>query len=77
MGVPVIGCRCPTCTSTDPRNMRTRASIYVESDDGVRLLIDSGPELRLHGGSVAFRCFPLERHPSSSFMRFRVSVGLI
>jgi phosphoribosyl 1,2-cyclic phosphate phosphodiesterase len=46
-GVPVIGCHCPTCTSTDPRNMRTRASVYIESDDGVRLLIDSGPELRL------------------------------
>jgi phosphoribosyl 1,2-cyclic phosphate phosphodiesterase len=27
--------------------MRTRASVFVESDDGVRLLIDSGPELRL------------------------------
>jgi phosphoribosyl 1,2-cyclic phosphate phosphodiesterase len=27
--------------------MRTRASVYVESDEGVRLLIDSGPELRL------------------------------
>jgi phosphoribosyl 1,2-cyclic phosphate phosphodiesterase len=46
-GVPVIGCRCPTCTSTDPRNKRTRASVYVESDEGTRLLIDSGPELRM------------------------------
>jgi len=46
-GVPVIGCRCPTCISTDPRNKRTRASLYVETDEGVRLLIDSGPELRL------------------------------
>jgi phosphoribosyl 1,2-cyclic phosphate phosphodiesterase len=46
-GVPVIGCRCPTCTSTDPRNRRTRASVYVESDEGARILIDSGPELRL------------------------------
>jgi phosphoribosyl 1,2-cyclic phosphate phosphodiesterase len=46
-GVPVIGCRCPTCTSTDPRNRRTRASVYVESDEGARLLIDSGPEVRL------------------------------
>ena len=46
-GVPVIGCPCPTCTSTDPRNRRTRASVYVETDDGVRLLIDSGPEMRL------------------------------
>ncbi|MGI9147144.1 MAG: MBL fold metallo-hydrolase [Chloroflexota bacterium] len=27
--------------------MRTRASAYVESDEGIRLLIDSGPELRL------------------------------
>jgi phosphoribosyl 1,2-cyclic phosphate phosphodiesterase len=46
-GVPVIGCRCPTCTSSDPRNKRTRASAFVESDAGARLLIDSGPELRL------------------------------
>jgi phosphoribosyl 1,2-cyclic phosphate phosphodiesterase len=46
-GVPVIGCRCATCTSTDPRNKRTRASVFVESDDGVRLLIDSGPEVRM------------------------------
>jgi phosphoribosyl 1,2-cyclic phosphate phosphodiesterase len=46
-GVPVIGCRCATCLSTDPRNKRTRASLYVETDEGVRLLIDSGPELRL------------------------------
>jgi phosphoribosyl 1,2-cyclic phosphate phosphodiesterase len=46
-GVPVIGCRCQTCLSTDLRNKRTRACVYVESDEGVRLLIDSGPELRL------------------------------
>ncbi|MCA1646379.1 MAG: MBL fold metallo-hydrolase [Chloroflexi bacterium] len=46
-GVPVIGCRCATCTSPDPRNKRTRASVYVETDEGVRLLIDSGPEIRL------------------------------
>jgi phosphoribosyl 1,2-cyclic phosphate phosphodiesterase len=46
-GVPVIGCRCATCTSTDQRNKRTRASAYVETDEGVHLLIDSGPELRL------------------------------
>jgi phosphoribosyl 1,2-cyclic phosphate phosphodiesterase len=46
-GVPVIGCPCHTCTSDDPRNRRTRASIYVESDEGVKLLIDSGPELRI------------------------------
>jgi len=46
-GVPVIGCPCATCTSTDPRNKRTRASVYVETDAGVKILIDSGPELRV------------------------------
>lgn len=46
-GVPVIGCRCATCTSADPRNKRTRSSVYVETDEGVHLLIDSGPEMRI------------------------------
>jgi phosphoribosyl 1,2-cyclic phosphate phosphodiesterase len=46
-GVPVIGCRCATCTSSNLKNKRTRASVYVESDEGARLLIDSGPEVRL------------------------------
>jgi len=47
-GVPQIGCRCATCTSPDPRNKRTRACVYVESDAGTRLLIDTGPDLRTH-----------------------------
>ena len=46
-GVPVIGCHCATCTSPDPRNKRTRSSVYVETDEGVHLLIDTGPEVRL------------------------------
>ena len=46
-GVPVLGCRCATCTSSDRRNFRTRASVYVETDEGVRLIIDTGPEIRL------------------------------
>ncbi len=46
-GVPVVGCRCATCLSPNPRNKRTRASVYVETDDGAHLLIDSGPEIRL------------------------------
>jgi phosphoribosyl 1,2-cyclic phosphate phosphodiesterase len=45
-GVPVLGCRCATCTSPDPRNKRTRACIYIESDTGARLLVDSGPDVR-------------------------------
>ena len=45
-GVPQIGCRCPTCTSTDPRDRRTRTSALIETA-GKRLLIDTPPELRL------------------------------
>ena len=32
-GIPVIGCSCPVCTSDDARNNRTRASVYVRTDD--------------------------------------------
>ena len=45
-GVPMIGCRCPVCTSDDPRNRRMRTSAAVRLGEAT-LLIDSGPELRL------------------------------
>ena len=45
-GVPQIGCRCPTCTSADPRDRRTRTAALIETH-GKRLLIDTPPELRL------------------------------
>ena len=45
-GVPQIGCRCPTCTSPDPRDRRTRTAAIIETH-GKRLLIDTPPELRL------------------------------
>jgi phosphoribosyl 1,2-cyclic phosphate phosphodiesterase len=45
-GVPQVGCRCATCTSSDPQNKRTRSSVLVEADNGLRLLLDSGPDLR-------------------------------
>ena len=44
-GVPEIGCTCPTCTSTDPRDKRLRCSGLVEAN-GVRILIDCGPDFR-------------------------------
>ena len=46
MGVPMIGCRCPVCTSTNPRNSRTRTGVYISAPEGP-LLIDTSPELRL------------------------------
>lgn len=44
-GVPMIGCRCAVCTSPNPKNRRTRASILVEKGDTV-LLVDVSPDLR-------------------------------
>lgn len=45
-GVPMIGCHCEVCTSKDPRDHRDRPSALV-SYDGVNILIDTTPEMRL------------------------------
>jgi len=45
LGVPMIGCDCRICRSPDPRDKRTRASIYVESAD-YAWVIDTGPDFR-------------------------------
>lgn len=46
VGVPMIGCGCSVCTSPDPKNSRTRASVLLRVPGG-DLLIDTGPELRI------------------------------
>lgn len=45
-GVPMIGCRCAVCTSDDPRDRRSRPSVFVQQG-GTRFLVDTAPELRL------------------------------
>jgi phosphoribosyl 1,2-cyclic phosphate phosphodiesterase len=45
-GIPVLGCGCPVCRSKDPKDQRTRASLYIEGDGGERVVIDTGPEFR-------------------------------
>jgi len=45
IGVPVIGCDCATCTSTDPRNYRTRCGLVLGLPEG-NLLVDTPPDLR-------------------------------
>jgi phosphoribosyl 1,2-cyclic phosphate phosphodiesterase len=45
-GIPVIGCHCPTCTSDDPRDRRTRHGALISLGEK-RLLVDAPPELRL------------------------------
>lgn len=44
-GVPVIGCECDVCKSSDSRDMRLRTSAMVECE-GVRFVIDAGPDFR-------------------------------
>ena len=45
-GVPVIGCHCETCGSSDPRDKRWRTSVYLRFDDGRAVLVDATPDLR-------------------------------
>lgn len=45
-GTPQIGCTCATCTSSDPKNKRTRSSSIVILESGEHILIDTGPDLR-------------------------------
>lgn len=56
-GVPVIGCDCKVCKSSDPRDKRFRCSAYVtvggstnaendKNDDEKHILIDIGPDFR-------------------------------
>ena len=45
-GVPTLGCDCAVCTSTDPRNHRTRPSVLVRLPAG-DVLIDTTPEMRM------------------------------
>lgn len=45
-GIPMIGCKCRVCRSTDPRDKRMRASVII-SYGKTKVLIDVTPELRL------------------------------
>ncbi len=46
MGIPIVGCHCPVCTSTDPHNHRMRTAALIRRA-GQSLLIDAGPDLRM------------------------------
>lgn len=44
-GVPVIGCDCSVCSSSDARDNRTRSSIYVETPE-LAFVVDTGTDFR-------------------------------
>jgi len=44
-GIPVIGCKCPVCSSMDQKDKRLRSSALIEHG-GLNILIDAGPDFR-------------------------------
>jgi phosphoribosyl 1,2-cyclic phosphate phosphodiesterase len=44
-GVPVIACECAVCRSKDPRDRRTRTSIYVQTPE-CAWIVDTGADFR-------------------------------
>jgi phosphoribosyl 1,2-cyclic phosphate phosphodiesterase len=52
-GIPIIGCKCRTCTSLNPKDKRLRVSAYIEIKEGelnaeknLKLLIDTSSDFR-------------------------------
>lgn len=53
-GIPVIGCSCKVCQSTDKKDKRYRCSAYIENENdfgsefsSTNIVIDTGPEFRI------------------------------
>lgn len=46
IGVPVIACDCPVCTSSDKKDKRFRASVHIQKGD-TSIVIDCGPDFRI------------------------------
>ena len=44
-GVPMVGCSCPVCSSADPRDRRSRASLLIRHA-GKQILVDTSTDLR-------------------------------
>ncbi len=45
VGVPMIRCACAVCRSSDPRDQRSRASIYLQTAEG-SYVVDTGTDFR-------------------------------
>lgn len=44
-GIPIIGCKCKTCLSSNPKDKRLRTSVYI-AHKGKQFVIDTGPDFR-------------------------------
>jgi phosphoribosyl 1,2-cyclic phosphate phosphodiesterase len=45
VGIPMIGCACATCQSSDPRDQRLRCSVYMQTPEAA-WVVDTGPDFR-------------------------------
>lgn len=54
LGVPQIGCECEVCTSTNTKDRRTRASVFL-SIENQNILIDCGPDFRSQALQLPFQ----------------------
>jgi phosphoribosyl 1,2-cyclic phosphate phosphodiesterase len=45
VGIPMIGCDCETCRSTDPRDNRLRSSLWLRTPE-LSWVVDTGPDFR-------------------------------
>lgn len=46
IGVPVIACDCPVCTSSDKKDKRFRASVLIQHGE-TSIVVDCGPDFRI------------------------------
>lgn len=54
IGVPMIGCNCPVCTSVNPKDRRMRCSSLV-TDGDVRILLDCGPDFYQQAFNIEYK----------------------
>jgi phosphoribosyl 1,2-cyclic phosphate phosphodiesterase len=45
-GIPMVGCQCKVCTSLDHRDQRLRTSLFIETKNDQKFIVDTGPDLR-------------------------------
>ena len=53
-GVPVVACDCEVCRSSDERDKRLRAAVFIEVN-GTKLVIDAGPDFRQQMLNIGLR----------------------
>ena len=65
-GVPMLGCNCAVCSSTNPKNKRFRASVALKTSNNKTIIIDLTPDLRsqllVNGVSNCDACIVTHEH---------------